>query len=583
MRIFMTVILILSFFRVDYVYTGQPMGENLKDYWEYVPSRHLWLDKSALSDNWTWMSPCLTPAQREGLIQQIPEKKALIIRVTPLYCRLEDQDQRLVLLAAGMMQRKAKPFFVHCAPSGDYDPRFDTVMMPNGTVAVLNGIAQGLGYDSSVIDESYPGPNLQGQERNFVLNYLRSEIEKSLSLGFEPVVYCTLLSYNAEPSLGLLKALKDEFGANVRTGIGGQLVRIIPETYLTLPYIDQVGVGDAEAILQQMLLGQKFVEGWVDPSLITYEEPCYQGYLGISDRLEESSKYIFGPFTNIRQLCVESVRGCSWAYHTGKQCEMCALQGITDKPVFKQFCSHFDLENRLAEEFGINWLFDVSNQFIPVAGQHQVDWLRGYLEARGNYSETEISKYVYLTASSITPETAPLIRASGIRLAYIGFDGWESGTRTALHKPNVSPMKVLQICRENDIYVRTSFVIGAGLTDSNLNKLPKFVDNMMADYSDIILSCGSFLQIIIPGSPAWASLQNEALKNSWQDVTNIYNHFRQKGFLTWEQEEDLTKFYIQRIQNLDYDQVVAVRNSVKTTIESKTIAITIRDGGTLRI
>jgi hypothetical protein len=577
----MAILLILSFFQINYIYTGQPT-ERISQHSEYVPSRHVFIDKICQLDHWIWESPGLTPAQFADLAKEIPERKALIIRIKPLCYRLEEQDQRLVMIATSMIrQRKVKPFFVHCSPSGDYDPRFDTVMMPNGTIAVLNGIARGLGYDSSAIDESYPGPNLQGRERDFVLNYLRSEIEKSWSSGLEPVVYCTLLSYNSESSLGLLKTLKNEFGEKIKTGVGGQLVRVIPETYRNLTYIDQVGVGDAEVILQPMLAGQNYAEGWLDSGLNFYAEPNYHGYLGLNNRLNESSRYAFGPFTGIRNLCIESVRGCSWAYLTGKPCEMCALQGVSSQPVFKPFQNHFDLENQLAREFGINWLFDVSNQFIPVTGKNQADWLRGYLIAKNQYSEVDINKYVYLTAASFSSETAPLLREAGIRIAYVGFDGWERGTRTALHKPNINPMKVLQLCRENDIYVRTSFVIGAGLTDSNLNKLPKLVDNMMAGYGDVVLSCGSFLQIIIPGSPAWAFLQKEALEQEWGDVNDIYHFFITNGFLTWEQEEQLTKAYIQRVQNLDYDKVVAVRNYVKALVDSETIAITIRDGGTL--
>ena len=231
-----------------------------------------------------------------------------------------------------LQQKRVKPYFIHCAQDQDYDARFDTLMMPSGSIAALTTISEALRkkYDflepAMAIDESYPAPGVHGQEREFFLQYLHEQIENNLSQGITPAIYCSVYSYNAEQSLNLLQTLKAEFGSRIRTGVGGQLIRVNPAVYQSLPFIDHVGVGDAEVILETLLVAEnRYAEGYLQLTSESgqhYARFTYDNYLGLHERLESMSKLKHGPFANFRQLAVESVRGCSWANLIGKPCEM---------------------------------------------------------------------------------------------------------------------------------------------------------------------------------------------------------------------------------------------------------------------
>jgi hypothetical protein len=86
-----------------------------------------------------------------------------------------------------------KPIFIHCRQDSDYDERFDTTMMPNGSVAALCQIAEDLRsrhhqlLPSVAIDEQYMASGIEhGQERSHLLSYLNGEIEQLLSQGHQP-------------------------------------------------------------------------------------------------------------------------------------------------------------------------------------------------------------------------------------------------------------------------------------------------------------------------------------------------------------------------------------------------------------
>jgi len=575
---------------VEIVYTDEPAWDlwGPSEYIKYDAENHVYIDKSWQHETLWWY---LDAEMKDKLGEiKVPVKKNIVFSLRSDYYELE----YYVFFGVIYNGKRIKPFFIHCAQDAEYDERFDTVMMPNGSIAALNTITEDLrekyGFlDSGLaIDESYPSSSARGKEREFILRFLCEEIENALAKGNEPVVFCTVLSYNAEGSLNLLRELKDKFGDRVRTGVGGQLIRVSPETYCALPYIDHVGVGDAEVILGSLLIEAKpYAESYLkldSAQGIHYASFSYENYIGLNERLEEMSQYQFGPFSGFRQLITESVRGCAWAHATRQICEMCALQSIDDAPEFKPFKEHFRIENQLAQRFNINWIFDVSNQFIPVVGiEKQEQWLADYVEAHRRYSDYEIDKYVYLTTNSISENTAPLIREAGIRVAYIGIDGWDQATLKALHKTRTDARKALQLCRENELYVRASLVIGAGLNEQNIQTLPQFVGDVMEGFGDVILSWGNFLQIILPGSPAWYKLRDQASQQNWNEVAELYQFFDTNGFLNWQQQELMTQLYIQHLQGVDYEAVVEARDQARSIVSKSinTIPITIQDGGHL--
>lgn len=486
-----------------------------------------------------------------------------------------------------------QPIYVHCKPDQGYDDRFDTVMNVNGSIAVLNSITRELlGYPGLTIDESYPGPGLHGQERECILAGIRQEIDEALRQGDEPVLYCTLLSYNAEGSLRLLRQLKEEYGNHLRTGVGGQLTNLYPEMgsspWLKSNFIDQVAVGDAEILLGAMLLGRnRFCSGTKHVNSDDHYAPPYYGnYLGLAERLNEMARYQFGPFTGIRQLITESVRGCAWA-NAHRRCKFCALPGVNDIPFFRNFEGHFGIERQLADEYGINWIFDVSNQWLPtMIPRLQVEWLSQYVAARRSYNGPDINRYVYLTTNSITRHTAPLLREAGVRIAYVGIDGWDKGTKAANYKTLASTEEMLEACRENGIFVRTSLVIGSGLTPQNLEELPRFVTDLMSRYGGhTILSFGNFIQIVLPGSDDWAETRFMAHAHGNDTAQEIFEHFDEHGYLTLDQEDYLNEFRVREGQHLvAYEQVVAARDAaVKAVRDSPALSVTFRDCDQLEI
>lgn len=589
MKVLTALVLITSLFRIDIVWAGVPIDMlwGNSEYHEHDTKKHVFRNYNWQLEGWLRNDHAL---MKKFESEEIPEQKKIVIILKNLKdCKQENWHE---IMAVGIVcsQKRIKPFFVHCAQDPEYSERLDIIMMPNGSIAVLNSITNQLRnkYDfleaSIAIDGSYPDAKVKGHEDKFIRAYLSEKISESLTRNEEPVLFCTLFSYNAEKTLTLLQSIKDKFGSNVRTGIGGQLVRVSPKTYQALSFIDHVGVGDAEVILESLLVGKKpykegYLQLWGDRH---YAPFSYENYLALNDRLDEMNEYKFGPFSGFRQVVVESVRGCAWAYKTGRPCKMCSLESVDNIPIFKPLQEYFATENHLAERFGVNWVFDVSNQFIPIMGEeNQGKWLSELLVAKKKYSRHDINKYVYLTSNSISERTAPLLRKVGVRICYIGFDGWDTTTRKALNKPQSDPQKVLRLCRENDIYVRLGIVIGSGLNKQNVQELPKFAESIIGEFKGTILTWGNFLEIIMPGSRDWYELEEKARQNGWQEVTDLYRFFYQKGYLTWPQQEKMTELYIRLVQKADYDEVVAMWKKTIEIVRPHAIPITFQDGGHL--
>lgn len=486
-----------------------------------------------------------------------------------------------------------RPIFLHLQSGEGMDNRFDTLMMVNGSIAALCTIAQALGCHPLAIDEAYPGPE-------FLRHRVRQEIEESLHKGDTPIIFCTVLSYNAESSLRLLKELKAEYGDRIRTGVGGQLIRIAPEAYLNKRYLDHVAVGDAEVTLAPILIeNQRFAKGYLfgncgaDQDLIQlapqqsryehYASLSYDSYVGIQERLTEMANYRLGPFTGIRQLVTESVRGCAWAHLFGI-CDMCSLEGVDLDPHFKPLADHFRMERELVEKYGANWIFDVSNQWLPKNGEDGRGWLKQYVAARKQFQAPDVHKYVYLTSNSITSRTAPLLREAGVRVAYVGIDGWEDETWKALGKShNVIP--ALKAARQNNLYLRASVVIGNGITKENLEELPRFVKWLTTEYGDILLSFGCFMEIILQGSPVWYKFETFARSERIQEAVKLYDKMATEGWLSWEDEVSLTRLYINHTQQASYDEALAARDEAKAKVDASgtTVGTTIENGGELNL
>lgn len=478
---------------------------------------------------------------------------------------------------------KLKAIFVH-RDSGEFmENRFDTLMMVNGSIASLLTIARHLNVEAIGIDESFPGKEtFQG--------LIHREVEECLSAGITPVVFCTVLSYNAHKSIQLLLDLKRRYGKRIRTGVGGQLIRIAPEAYLNYWFIDHVAVGDAECTLRQLLLdGKRIAKGSLYGEFVLLGQPqewahyaplSYDGYVGFPERLDEMSKHHLGPFTGIRQGVMESVRGCAWAYETERACDFCALQDITTKPTLNLF-QQLTQERELAEKWGCNWVFDVSNQWLPRLKRKE-EWLQEYLESRKKVEVPLLNKYVYLTSNSINARTAPLFKEAGIRIAYVGIDGWNKETWEAHHKAG-SVQQCLDACKANQLYLRTAAVIGEGATRENLPELQQFVRHIADSYGDILISYGCFLELILPGSPVWYKFKSQAESENIQEALRLYNKMYTKGYLDRMDEQELTKLFMQHSSNcaISFEEAEEVERWAVEYINShcRGTATTIEYGG----
>lgn len=474
---------------------------------------------------------------------------------------------------------RVRPLFVHFNSSGGRDDRFDTIAMPNASVAVCCAVAQQHGYCPMAYDTAFPSPQL-------VEEAILAEIDTILARGEQPALFATLLNYNAEETLRFFGRVKREWGQHVRTGVGGQLVRTAVSAYEANPNIDHVGVGDAEVVLPRLLAGEVSAEGYLadlNPGdWPGYAEPSYDTYFGLAERLDVMSRFKLGPFTGLRQLLVESVRACSWAFGTGKACTFCSLEGIDRSPQFRPFAEGFALEQRLVEKYGINWVFDVSNQWLPkFCGQEA--WLEEYLRARDTFGATDVQRYAYLTAMSLTPTTAPLLAKAGIKVAYVGFDGWDDTTRKGMHKANVPVQTVVEAAQDADIYLRCGFVIGDGATEANLPLLPEFIRQSTEAHADRFISMGFFPQIILPGSRAWSELTELTSTSSDPRLTAAARLFRKMethGYLSRYDENELTRIYLEAVVGIAYDQALAVRDECVDIAEAAGIVgTTIEHGG----
>lgn len=125
--------------------------------------------------------------------------------------------------------------------------RGDTLSMPNAGIGVLLTRAQKEGIEERrMYDTTFPG-ELQ------TIAAIESQIEKLIWSGETPRVFASVLSYNAQASMQFLERLKRKYNDKVITGVGGQLIGKATKAYIANPYIDVIGVGDAELILLPMM------------------------------------------------------------------------------------------------------------------------------------------------------------------------------------------------------------------------------------------------------------------------------------------------------------------------------------------
>ncbi len=507
---------------------------------------------------------------------------------------------------------------VHCDSGAGMENREDTILAANAGIAVVSAVGKMFGVSSIAFDKSYLGTTPAAHESGSVqslFSLVSAAIQQSLDRGEQPFLLCTILNYNAEESLLLLQRIKGRFRDKIHTGVGGQHIRTSPQSFLRKltkrsadraglayyegGYIDHVSVGHAEITLPKILgIGvdinkgeDVFVQGELNLSpndQIHFAQPDYSSYHAIHDRLKAMESMSLGPFKpGSRQLVIEGVRGCSWAFSQGKACTMCALESIDSRPIFKPFGQYFGHMRKLMDDYSVNWLFDVSNQFVPVLNtMGMMVWLNEFIKEKERHGCSEANIYTYLTSGSLNHLTIPLLRKAGVSMAYVGIDGWTQGTQKALNKsplltrsdkrhlqvvrsfddkePPRSLETMLDQCRQNGLHIRTSLVVGSGIDRTALQKLCEFVAMLSTTYDDVVLTLGIFEQIILPGSPVFTMFEYDARALNWSDVISMYDLFREQGYLSWEQQSRLNALFIHYDQKARFESGKLTRDQMVT-------------------
>lgn len=457
-------------------------------------------------------------------------------------------------------------------PSGE-----DALLYPNASIAALLYQAERLGVEAVAIDETFPGGDFR--------RVLDGLLEDALARGKTPHLMFTVLYYNAERTMRLISELRRCYGRRIRVIVGGFMARLYGEQYARNPEIDVVAVGDAEMIMAESLVTQqRMIRGVIseqniplgrDERRMHYGDLSYDRYVGLDERLDRMARFPVGwgstRFTGMRQVCVESLRSCSWAVSNPKgACRFCAasldLLQVNPRPLRAEF----DLHMKLIERHGINWVFDVASQWLPTFTPSDCErWLTEYIRTMEEYPAEvrALNKYVYLTLISFSERVSPLLREAGVKMAYIGIDHVDPDVLKHMNKPAKRWDQVIERldqCRDHDIDFRTALVIGEAESDRSLHTLVDQAKSLCERYSDSMLSLGSFLIEIIPGSRVFSDLRRDCA--DMPEVVEVYETYDRQGYVPREFQLRLTRAYISRYSTVSFDEVLAAQQQVVRTV-----------------
>ena len=442
--------------------------------------------------------------------------------------------------------------------------RHDSIMMINGGVACLSQIAHDCGWEAEAIDETYTGSSEP------IESLITDKIEVALSKSQEVVVGFSVLGYNARRSIELTQKLRVKFGSRIRVICGGQHIRNFSEAFLQYSF-DAVCVGRGEVTLLQVLSGASgLIRDYGRPAPVAGFR--YDGYYGIENRLSEMANQPLGfgdgAIQNIRMLVNESVRGgCAWAA-AKKPCNFCALEGITDL-LQRDLRSLFIEEEAWAERFGINRVFDVSNQFLPTLDPSKAkQYIDGWLEIRKDYPAADkLRRYAYLTVPSLNiPRLSEIVEVAYVGIDHFCKEGWKSqGKPTSTRK---QLWKALNAAKRSGIKIRAGLVLGRYETPESLQALVDGSAELCVRYggtldnSGILLTLGIFPVEIISGSEDFRWFRENALSVKAQE---IFSRYERQGWISREEQRKLTRHFIKQTSNpngVSFEDVLAVQSTI---------------------
>ncbi|MFA7309941.1 MAG: hypothetical protein WC050_03485 [Candidatus Paceibacterota bacterium] len=491
---------------------------------------------------------------------------------------------------------------IHMGPRtggpGESRRRYDTLTTPSGTVATLLHVEETLGLTDIIgVDESFPGETATKQKIGHI-------IEQDIAEGRRSFLLFTVLLYNAERTVHYVRELKQKYGDKITIVVGGQMVPLAEEAYRNNADIDVVCVGDAEAILpdlvrdmrENMALAthglKRRYEGWVkDLADQRFAGVSYDRFWMIRERLA-TQRLISAEFgernprgeLGFSQLTIQGPGGpgCAWAAgNKDGACSFCALQNITSMSK-TPLRDALENEARVAKQFGADRLFDIANQFLPSLKRAEIKrWLTEYIALRGELGMTN-NKYVYLTVNSVDDEIAGMLRQIGINEVYLGIDHFHPDALASQNKPfrtsiqNGASVKASQLdsdaleepvskdmlertlsaLKANSISFRASVVVGAAHeTEETLEAVRRGVREIFTRFENARSIRISSVKII-PGSRIFAEMQESGL------CADVFLNFKTLGYLTAKEQDTLNRTYVNELSEISYDQVEAIEREV---------------------
>lgn len=446
---------------------------------------------------------------------------------------------------------------VHLNTAIEGGERYDTLVSPSGSVAALLEIARKHGHEAVGVDEAFPGKDAS---REYIERMIGENIRQQ-----RVAVLFSVLGYNAESTVRYMGELRKRFGKELVIAVGGQLIPLVTDAYVNNLDVDAACVGDAEVILPRLARDvaagtvHKKYEGWLKDAGKggAFAGMSYDGYFAIRERMRSQRER-----AGFSQLVVQGPGGpgCSWAANNPEgACNFCALQNITTMNGVS-LDEHFANEKDLQERFSPDRFFDVANQFLPHLRKTDViAWLQQYIDARKRHG-VETPKYAYLTVNSIDDQVAGLLKEAGIVEVYIGIDHFDPAVLKTENKPHRAGT-VLERClnalQKYGITFRTGLVLGGGReTEQSLENVGRGVEWMRQQYGDILRSIVIAPMELLPGSRAFREMHKSGA------CASIFANLFTKGYLTRDEQRELTRTYIEMHSEVEPDQVFALADAL---------------------
>lgn len=471
------------------------------------------------------------------------------------------------------------------SPPVEQGERFDTLISPSGSIAALEKIEIDnhlleKGFEIGSIDESTLGG--EGTKKE-----VEKIIQNDINAGKTTVIFFSVLIYNAERTTKYIEELKKQHGNRIKVVVGGQLIPFATQAYLNNLNIDATCLGDAELIIPEMFQDlengglKKKYNRWIEKEYHegqrVYSSMSYRFNIGLKERLLQQQASHKPGEEGFTQICLQGGGGpgCSWAAHNVLgACNFCALQNIKSINNVSQLDTFLN-EKRVLQEVkdltGVNVdrIFYVDNLFFPDFNmQDKKTWLRQYVAVR-NQMNLNTRKYIYLTVGSIDEEIVGMLKEIGVEEVYLGIDHFDKEALIEQNKPARNEralFNTLDALKKQGIKFRAGIVLGAvPETDESLQKIREGVTKVSENYKEIIQTIGVFPVEIIPGARVWDEMKASGI------CKEIFEKFENDGYLTRENQHELTKGYIEHFSKTSYENVMYLVSEIREILAKQGI------------